>query len=841
VNFEGAPRPPASSRATKIRPTWRRIIVYSALAPLILIAIALWLGGEYDRAGQSRVDVRQSYELRRDIERLFSLMQDAETGHRGYLISGDPGFLDPYRQAQANLAPQLARVEAGFDGRERREDLELLERLVGAKFAEMQLTLELRDSAGTDVAFGRVKRGDGKRLMDQIRGAVGRMTAAESALLEAKMRDDEARTDQTWQAIWIVIGLAGLFSVALGVVIGLGRRDAHRQSLGRDAASARQRAIFDYAIDGIVLINPSGSIETINPAAERMFGYAAADLLRRDISTLVDIAPGEGPFLDRLGLRDGRLERAALIDVAGRTRDGSPIHVDMALGAMPLADGMHIVASMRDIADRKEIERLKDDFIATVSHELRTPLTSVMGSLGLLRSGAAGALPEQAQRLADIAENNCQRLIRLINDILDMDQLRTGRMAFGFTLIDLREVARRARDAMQGLADRKSIAIELDVGDLPAPVCADIDRLVQVTSNLLSNAIQYSPTGSSVTLRQHPSNANHVLEVVDQGPGISEEFGKRIFGRFTQGDRPDDKIVTGSGLGLAISREIVRSHGGEIWFENVAGQGSRFAFAIPEWLEGGDIDPDVPRRLLVCEDDADVGATIRSVLSAHGYEADIVASARAAIPAVRTGRYGAVLLDLTLDDADGADVLRAIRASDGFRELPVIVVSGSAPPADDGHRMEVAAWVRKPFDPQRLIDVIEQAMRRAQRVRSVILHVDDDADTLELFATALGARGRVIGVRSLAAAREFLAGARPDAIVLDLGLSDGHGAELLAELRRGIARDVPVIVYSAQTIEHEVQQLADAVLVKSRNALPRLVETVTRTLDRAHHQEDMTV
>ena len=329
-----------------------------------------------------------------------------------------------------------------------------------------------------------------------------------------------------------------------------------RAQLAREGeeAALRQRAIFESASDAIILINPSGSIETINPAAERMFGYRAAELLRRDISTLIDIAPGDGPFLERVGYADGRLARKELIDLAGRNGDGEPVPVDVMLGVMPLPDGVHIIAALRDATGRREIERLKDDFISTVSHELRTPLTSVVGSLGLLRSGAAGELPAAAQRLAEIADNNSQRLIRLINDILDVDQIRKGRMAFDYALIDLRDVVARTVQTMQGLADRKAIRVETRVPDGPAMAFADAERLVQVTSNLASNAVKFSPDGSIVLIELVEGNDTHIIQITDSGPGIDPEFSTQLFQRFAQGSQPGAQLIAGTGLGLAISR-----------------------------------------------------------------------------------------------------------------------------------------------------------------------------------------------------------------------------------------------------------------------------------------------
>ena len=820
----------ARPRRPSVRPTWGQVAILTALGPMLLAAVALWLGGEIRRGEQATRATQQSFEYRREVELLFSLLKDGETGQRGYLISGDRAFREPYERARRNLEGQWARVARltppqGADA----ADLRRLRPLVDAKFGEMQLLIDLRDRAGLEPAAARLRQGTGKRLMDSIRSVVADMEQRRSRQLVALQQHETSRASRNRHILWASIAAVALIAAVLGLLIGRGMRLHHVLSLQNAEAATRRRAIFDSATDAIIIINPSGSIEKVNPAAERMFGYRAAELLSRDISVLVDIAPGEGPFLDRIGFDKDALRRTELIDVSGHDSQGELVSADITLGVMQLADGVHIVAVLRDAASRKEIDRLKDDFISTVSHELRTPLTSVVGSLGLLRSGAAGELPAQAQRLAEIAETNSQRLIRLINDILDIDQIRKGRMAFDYTVIDLREVMTKTLQAMQGLAERRDIRIELRIPDEPVKACADTDRLVQVAGNLLSNAIKFSSVGSTVIFELLEGGDDHIVQVTDSGPGIDPTFAKHIFNRFAQGSRPDKQMIAGTGLGLAISREIVRNHGGEISFENRSEGGARFAFSVPR--DSAHVaDGDRSTRLLICEDDADAGYTIQSILSAHGYASDLVTTVRDGIAHARSQPYSAVLLDLTLADSDGMEVMRALSADKDTRRLPVIIISGM-PAQHDIDAEAYVGWLQKPFDPPRLIQLIQRAVRRSGERKAVILHVDDDDDTRELFSAALAGRGALLGAATLAAARSIIETRRPDAIVLDLGLPDGSGRELLEHIRRTDPA-LSIIVYSAQEVDATTRSLADAVLVKSRRALPRLASTVLDMIDR---------
>ncbi|WP_347271251.1 CHASE3 domain-containing protein [Rhizorhabdus histidinilytica] len=815
----------------KIRPSWLQIGLIAAIGPLLLAAMAVWFGGESRRGEATRHALQASFVYQREVERLFSLIKDAETGQRGYLISGSRAFLGPYDDASAKINAQVRKVERLRPDYADDMQFDRLKQLIGDKFAEMRLVIDMRDRLGPETAAVRLREGLGKRQMDSIRSIIGKMEAQTDREVAALQQHQAKRLAHNRTVIWSAIAFIAVIAGLLGFLLGRGRRTNNRLAFEHREAAARQRAIFDSATDGIILINPSGSIETINPAAERMFGYSADQLLRRDISTLVDIAPGNGSFLERLGIRDGQLQKTELIDLTGRDRQGEPVPVDVVLGTMPLPDGIHVVAALRDAAGRKEIDRLKDDFISTVSHELRTPLTSVVGSLTLLRSGAAGQLPAEAQRLAEIAETNSQRLIRLINDILDIDQIRKGRMAFDYAVIDLRDVMTKAAHAMQGLADRRSIRIETLMPATPVMACADADRLIQVAGNLLSNAVKFSPEESIVRFELIEGRDDHVIQITDSGPGIPPEFAKNIFNRFARGSHPARQIIAGTGLGLAISREIVRSHGGEISFENRSEGGARFAFSIPRDTTQASETIDIgSARLLICEDDADAGRTVQSILTAHGYASDHVTTMREAIAHARSQPYAAILLDMTLADADGSDVIRAISSDPGTGKPPIIVISGIAPPADLDHQ-PYAGWLQKPFDPRRLIQLIQRAIRRQGQSKAVILHIDDDGDTRELFAAALAGRGLLLNATSLSSARAILDERRPDAIVLDLGLPDGSGLALLSEIKSW-DKPLPVIVYSAQEMDEETRRLADAVLVKSRRALPKLTSTVLDIVDR---------
>ncbi|MEO0377513.1 MAG: ATP-binding protein, partial [Cyanobacteria bacterium P01_A01_bin.17] len=246
------------------------------------------------------------------------------------------------------------------------------------------------------------------------------------------------------------------------------------------------------------------------------------------------------------------------------------------------------VITFRDISDRQVMERLKDEFISIVSHELRTPLTSIHGSLQMMASGMLSTQPEKSQRLLKIAAASTNRLVRLINDILDVERIESGHVRMALQICNAAELMTQAANTMQGMADNMDVS--LSVTPLTVDLWADPDRILQTFTNLLSNAIKFSDAGSTVwlnaeftELQQEGAPSWVRFSVKDQGRGIPDDKIDLIFERFQQVDSSDTRNYEGTGLGLAICRSVVQQHGGQIWVESQFGQGSTFYFTIPEY------------------------------------------------------------------------------------------------------------------------------------------------------------------------------------------------------------------------------------------------------------------
>lgn len=339
---------------------------------------------------------------------------------------------------------------------------------------------------------------------------------------------------------------------------------------------------FENVTQGIVLTDPDLRLMVWNQPFCDMFGYAADEVTAgtnlRDL-ILINAQRGEvgegqpGEIARELAasIMRGEEQRAEMLRQDGRMLD---------LFGRTISGGRYLLIA-RDVTDERRTAKLKDELVSTVSHELRTPLTAIAGSLGLMAGSPADALPPKMAKLAQIALRNCERLVALVNDLLDLDKLASGTAEFEFSEVDLRELVQDSLEQNQPYAERFGVSL---TADLPAgPVMAHVDarRIQQVLANLLSNAAKFSPDGTQVRVTLQRTGSCIRISVADQGPGIAPEFRKRLFARFAQQDATSQRQQSGTGLGLAITKAIVERHGGRIWLDTEVTTGSTFHVELP--------------------------------------------------------------------------------------------------------------------------------------------------------------------------------------------------------------------------------------------------------------------
>ena len=585
-------------------------------------------------------------------------------------------------------------------------------------------------------------------------------------------------------------------------------------------SEAKNRALLDALPDAIMVLSNDGEVLDFKPAKVSALETDSA-AKSTDVTSPQVIAMIMGQAQRARATGEPQVVEYQVPAQGGRLRDRE---------ARVVASGEdQVLVMLRDITDRKNIDRMKNEFVSTVSHELRTPLTSIRGSLGLIIGGVAGELPPQAKSLIEIAYKNSERLVLLINDILDIEKIESGKMVFHFKPLGIVPLLEQAIEANRGYGMQFGVQFVLEPSPLGIQVNGDCDRLTQVLTNLLSNAAKFSPRDSTVHISIAPHADAIRIAVRDRGPGIPEEFRSHIFQKFAQADSSDARQKGGTGLGLSISKAIIEKHGGQIGFETEKGIGTTFYFDLPEWrVTPTTVAPITSKpRILVCEDDADIATLLRMMLEQGGFAIDTARTAAQAKALLAQNRYDGMTLDLQLPDQDGISLTRELREQEHTRNLPIVVVSVTAQNGKaelDGDAFRMVDWIEKPIDQHRLIAAVSEAVTRYSDRKPRFLHVEDDPDVQAVVSTILDQVADIVRVPNLQEARRKLAQETFDLIILDLNLPDGSGLDLLSMLPEHTS--IPVVVFSAEEVGKDVAQQVAAALVKSRTSNEKLLGTI---------------
>jgi len=467
------------------------------------------------------------------------------------------------------------------------------------------------------------------------------------------------------------------------------------------------------------------------------------------------------------------------------------------------------------LSERSELDLLKDEFISTVSHELRTPLTSIRGALGLLSSGVIGDVDAKAQNLLRIAVTNTDRLIRLINDILDLERMESGRAPLQIRRCSLRDLAQQAIDTMTPMADASTVHLEL-AGFTAAQAAfpealffdGDTDRILQVLTNLLSNAIKFSPTASSVRVHTEATADSILLKVSDEGRGIPSDKLDSIFDRFQQVEPADARQKGGTGLGLAICRSIVQQHSGSIWAQRNLGVGTTFYVLLPRTTRSSDVV--VPAAaltesssgsILVCDDDPGIRTVVAEHLHRQGYTVIEASSGEEALVLAAEHHVEAILLDLYMPGLSGWETLQRLRNQPMTANIPVVVLSVLSSTLRPQLTGDAQGWVQKPFNENLLFAELGRVLHKGEGPAYVLLVEDDEDLASVIIASFQDAAVHVDHAATRQQAIRQCLTRRPDLLILDLTLPDGDGFSLVEWLRQQpTLSTLPLVVYSGREI-----------------------------------------
>jgi len=632
---------------------------------------------------------------RREARRAFTLtLEDARA-----LASGDPRSAAALESAVANQAALRANPRGARAPLAARESLARLARRQSTRIEEArdEAASDSRNAALAAVAGGILALIAALILVSAMVGSVRRpLDRLVAAARRIAGGDLSARVDE--EGPGELRALAGAFNAMAGDLEGASARvEAERRRLDTTIRSLG---------DALLITDAAGVVEQGNPRAAEL---------------VPEIEPGT-ELGDRLGDLEDALAGEQTLERHGRT---------LLVTAARLGDAGDVVWTVRDATERVRLERLKSEFVATASHELRSPLTSIKGFVELL-AATSDQLSERQREFVEIIELSTNRLVDLVDDLLDVARVEAGRVEIHRRPTDMAETVREVAMLIRPRIDDKAQLLAVDVPDDLPPALADPSRMRQILTNLITNAHLYTQSGGTISVALRASTHYVVLEVADDGRGMSEEEVEHAFDRFYRGHgHGSHSHPSGTGLGLAIVRALVELHGGSVTVASEVGEGTRFTVRIPRAPDTAEGLP-APRhalrgrRVLVVDDEPEIARLIARRLEPYAVEAVVVHSGEEALECLRTGRFDAITLDILMPGISGFEVLRTLRADPELRGIPVVVVS-----VFSGGEALAGEWVvPKPIDADELVDALGQVIL-AGRVRVLVVARGELRDTLE--------------------------------------------------------------------------------------------------------------
>jgi PAS domain S-box-containing protein len=574
---------------------------------------------------------------------------------------------------------------------------------------------------------------------------------------------------------------------------------------------SQTQAVLQSIADGVIVNDTADRVIVFNAAAEDILDTEQDAVLGDNVWRLFDVFDENGRS-DALAAMEA-ISASPLSSVGQAIESTLEVQNKVVSAHMtPVVtendEALGIVTALRDITREVEADRAKSEFVSTVSHELRTPLTSIKGYTDLIYAGAVGPVNDQQKRFLGIIKSNADRLTALINDLLDISRIESGRVKIKVESQQLIEIVHEVIESLHEQIEVKDLKLELQLPDGVPDIMGDRLRLNQIVTNLIGNAVKFTDEGwirvSLCTLEGAVR-----LDVADSGIGISMEDQGKIFEKFYRADTPVMEGRGGTGLGLAITKELVELHGGRLWVKSEIDVGSTFTVVLPAAAQDlpASVLADLPagaKKVLVVDDERDILALLRHQLAMQGYQVITAATGGKAITKAIDEQPDLITLDILLPDRHGFDVLRELKARPETAHIPVIVLS-VVQDETSGYRLGAVDYIVKPLDEQRLLGSVAYILNR----KGTVLIAEDTQDTADLLTELLTKHGyealhAINGYETLAMARRE----HPDLILLDLRMPGMDGYEALTRLKKDTeTRSIPILVMSAHAADAVQERL----------------------------------
>lgn len=669
------------------------------------------------------------------LQELLSLVKDAETGQRGFIITDDPRYLEPYNQAIGNIDKKVDEI-AGLtkDNAHQQARIPQLQQRIAKRLQTLDHNIALKKLDGFGAVQESIKTNQGKNEMDALRDVIGVMINEEEVLLADRAQKTE-QTHRLARFTSLLSGVLALAAVAAFLVLLRRHLTARAKAAVVIAEQAeRLRTTLASIGDAVIATDAEGQITIMNAVAESLTGWKieqAAGLPLEKVFNIVNETTRqlvESPVTR--ALREG-----IIVGLANHTiliaKDGAERPIDDSAAPIRCKEGQIVgcVLVFRDITERKQAEdqlrelaanlseanRRKNEFLAVLAHELRNPLAPIRNALQIMRLAEGNG--ETVKFASEIMERQVDHMVRLVDDLLDLSRISQGRIELRQERVDLSQVLHHAIETIRPSVDQAGHKLTVTLPSQPVYLHADPTRLAQVFGNLLSNSCKYSDPGCQISLAVEEQSGEVLVSVKDTGVGIPPEMISKIFDMFMQVDHSLDRSQGGLGIGLTLVQRLVEMHGGSVSaFSEGKGRGSEFVVRLPILSEAKqplqpatkEVAARTIRRFLVVDDNRDSAESLAIWLKINGNETHTAFDGLEAVEAAATIRPDVILLDIGLPKLNGYEAARKIRQQPWGKAVVLVALTGWGQEEDrrrssdagfDGHLV-------KPVDFDRLMNVL---------------------------------------------------------------------------------------------------------------------------------------